>query len=243
MKYWVGTLTFVVVLLGIGYLNLYCNKMSFDGDSAGVIISALGVLVTALIGWQVFNAIEMRGIIDRVNNVKSELDAIAAEHRDKILRLQWFASALHGTTFDRNTFEGGDTAYFRHCLTVIGNFIKSGESLNSPPFNNMLYNAESTLKDIKERNNSHQIMILGADKKYIREWHQTVIKIIDSESKHLEKLKERLSKIYEDYIVLTKDVVVTPHKPSNKTSQNSCPIYNAIRKVIQKWKRDKRNPN
>lgn len=236
MKYWVSVLTFVVIFLGIGYLNLYCCQMKFNDNSAGVIISALGVLVTALIGWQVYNAIEMRGVIDRVNNVKSELNDIAAEHRDKISRLEWLASALHGTTFDRRTFEGGDTAYFRHCLTVIGNFIKSGESLDSPPFRNMLYNAESTLKDIKERNDSHQIMILGADKKYIRKWHQTVIKIIDTEAKHLETLKERLSKIYEDYIVLTKDVVVTPHKPSSKTSQNSCHILDVLRRFLNKLK-------
>ncbi len=88
MKYWIGALTFVVILLGIGYLNLYCRKMEFDGDSAGVIISALGVLVTALVGWQVYNAIEMRGIIDKVNNVKSELNDIAVEHRNKISRTE-----------------------------------------------------------------------------------------------------------------------------------------------------------
>lgn len=236
MKYWVGILTFAVILLGIGYLNLYCNKMSFDGDSAGVIISALSVLVTALVGWQVFNAIEMRSTIDKVDKIKSELDSLASEHRHKISRLEWLASALHGTTFERKTFQGGDTAYFKHCLDVIGNFVKSGASFDSPPFNNMLYNAESTLKDIKERNNSHQIMILGADKKYIREWHQTVIKTIDSEAKHLEKLKERLSKIYEDYIVLTKDVVVTPRKSSRKASEKSCNILDVVRRVINKLK-------
>nr|WP_304651465.1 hypothetical protein [Bacteroides acidifaciens] len=212
MKYWIGALTFVVILLGIGYLNLYCRKMEFDGDSAGVIISALGVLVTALVGWQVYNAIEMRGIIDKVNNVKSELNDIAVEHRNKISRTEWLASALHGTTFERATFEGGDTAYFRHCLTVIGNFIKCGEPLDSPPFRDMLNNAEATFKDIKESKDSHKIMILGADKKYIRKWYQAVINTIDTESKHLDGLKERIGNLYDDYIVLTKDVVVKPHK-------------------------------
>ena len=212
MKFWIGALTFIVILLGIGYLNLYCCQMRFDGNSAGIIISALGVLVTALVGWQVYNVIEMRGVIDRVNGVKSKLDNIAIEHRDKISRTEWLASALHGTTFDRKTFEGGDTAYFKHCLTVIGNFIKSGEPLDSPPFRDMLNNAEATFKDIKESKDSRKIMILGADKKYIRKWYQAVINTIDTESKHLDGLKERIGNLYDDYIVLTKDVVVKPHK-------------------------------
>lgn len=236
MKYWIGALTFAVVLLGIGYLNLYCCKMEFDGNSAGIIISALGVLVTALIGWQVYNAVEMKGIIDKVDKVKSELDSLAIEHRDKISRLGWLASALHGTTFERKTFEGGDTAYFKHCLDVIGNFVKSGASFDSPPFKNTLDNLESTLHDIVVNHNSHQIMILGAEKDFVRNWYLMVIKIIDTEVQHLESLKTRLSKVYEDYLVLTKDVAVTPRKASSRTSQNSCPIFGVVRRFINKLK-------
>lgn len=72
MKYWVGFLTFLVALLGIGYLNLYCCNMEFNSNSAGVIISALGVLVTALVGWQIFNAIEMRGLIKEIDDIKED---------------------------------------------------------------------------------------------------------------------------------------------------------------------------
>lgn len=236
MKYWVSALTFAVVMLGIGYLNLYCCEMEFNSNSAGVIISALGVLVTALVGWQVYNAIEMKSTIARVDEVKAELDRLATQYRDKILRLQWFASALHGTTFERKTFEGGDTAYFMHCLDVIANFIKSGASFDSPPFKNTVDNLESTLHDIAVSHNSHQIMILGAEKDFVRKWHHAVIKIIDGDIQHLEKLKARLSKVYEDYIVLTKDVVVTPRKPSNKASQNSCNLLDVLRRFINKLK-------
>ncbi len=84
--------------------------------------------------------------------------------------------------------------------------------MDSPPFRDMLNNAEATFKDIKESKDSHKIMILGADKKYIRKWYQAVINTIDTESKHLDGLKERIGNLYDDYIVLTKDVVVKPHK-------------------------------
>lgn len=242
MKYWIGALTFVVVLLGIGYLNLYCSEMSFNSNSAGVIISALGVLVTALVGWQVYNAIEMRGMFEKVENVKKELDKTNSEYERKIESLEWLVSALHGGLISKDRFNG-DTAYFLHCLDVVGCYIKSGAKIDSAPFKRSLEELEDTMKIIKERNNNTEILFMGGNKDIVREWYQTAINIINTESKHLETLKTRLSKVYEDYIVLTKDVVVTPHKPSYKTSQNSCPIYNAIRKVIQKWKRDKRQTN
>lgn len=45
-----------------------------------------------------------------------------------------------------------------------------------------------------------------------------VSNIIDTESTHLKGIKMRLSNIYEDYIVLTKDVKIIPHKPSKTTA-------------------------
>ncbi len=239
MKYWVSALTFAVVMLGIGYLNLYCCEMEFNSNSAGVIISALGVLVTALVGWQVYNAIEMRGMFEKVENVKKELDKTNSAYEHKIESLEWLVSALHGGLISKDRFNG-DTAYFLHCLDVVGCYIKSGAKIDSAPFKRSLEELEDTMRIIKERNNSTEILFMGGNKDIVREWYQTAINIINTESKHLETLKTRLSKVYEDYIILTKDVVVTPRKSKSRMPQNSCPIYNAIRKVIQKLKRDKR---
>lgn len=235
MKYWVGILTFAVVLLGIGYLNLYCNKMSFNSNSAGVIVSALGVLVTALVGWQVYNAIEMRGMFEKVENVKKELDKTNREYEHKIESLGWLVSALHGGLISKDRFND-DTAYFLHCLDVVGCYIKSGAKIDSAPFKRSLEELEDTMRIIKERNNNTEILFMGGNIDIVREWYQTAINIINTESKHLESLKTRLSKVYEDYIVLTKDVVVTPRKPSNKTSKNSCHILDVLRGFLNKLK-------
>lgn len=76
MKYWVGALTFVVVLLGVGYLNLYCCRMQFDGNSAGIIISALGILVTALVGWQIWQTIVSRDELKEARAATKSINAI-----------------------------------------------------------------------------------------------------------------------------------------------------------------------
>lgn len=235
MKYWIGALTFLVVLLGIGYLNLYCCQMEFDGNSAGIIISALGVLVTALVGWQVYNAIEMRGMFEKVENVKKELDKTNSEYEHKIESLEWLVSALHGGLISKDRFND-DTAYFLHCLDVVGCYIKSGAKIDSAPFKRSLEELEDTMRIIKERNNSTEILFMGGNRDIVREWYHTAINIINTESKHLEALKTRLSKVYEEYIVQTKDVVVTPRKPSKKASKNSCHILDTLRRFLNKLK-------
>ena len=206
------TILFVLVAILFGWLSYACYcDLRFDSDSsAGLIVAALGVMVTALVGWQVFNAIEIRSIINRVDKVKVGLDTLANEHRNKISQMEWLLSALHGTTFERENYQGGDTAYFLHCLDVVGNFIKSGSPLDSPPFVDSLRNMEYTFQDIKKRNNCHEIIKLGGSKDFVRKWYQETNKIIETEVQHLSKLKNRINKVYEDYIILTKDVKITP---------------------------------
>lgn len=74
MKTWISILTAAVVLLGIGYLNLYCSEMKFNSDSAGVIISALGVLVTALVGWQIYSLIDLKQIRQEHDGLREEVN-------------------------------------------------------------------------------------------------------------------------------------------------------------------------
>lgn len=94
MKYWVGVLTIAVAMLGIAYYNLYCSEMRFDGDSAGVLISALGVIVTALVGWQVYNAIEMGSAVKQVNDLKGKLyiqsQELAAQDKRNLCLIEAF---------------------------------------------------------------------------------------------------------------------------------------------------------
>lgn len=73
MKYWVSVLTIAVALLGIAYYNLYSSEMIFNDNSAGVLISSLGVIVTVLVGWQVFNAIENVKTLTKMENLENEL--------------------------------------------------------------------------------------------------------------------------------------------------------------------------
>lgn len=71
MKKAIIILYIVVAILGgwLGYA-CYCN-LYFDADSsAGLLVASLGVMVTLLVGWQIFNAITFKDAINRINELE-----------------------------------------------------------------------------------------------------------------------------------------------------------------------------
>lgn len=211
----IGILLAVIVLL----VNHFYYGIRFDSDSAGVLISALSVMVTALVGWQVYNAVEMRKMIDGVEKLKQELLRLGKEHKEKSISLEWLASALHGGLLPRNKFTN-DVEYFLHCMDVVGCFIKSGAKLDSAPFIRSIELLEKTLEGIQKRNNKDEILFMGGNKDFVREWYQEANRIIDTEVHHLKGIKNRINKVYDDYIVLTKDVRIIPQNPSHKSTNS-----------------------
>lgn len=220
MRYWVSILTIAVVLLAIAFFNLYSSAMKFNDNSAGVLVSALGVMVTVLVGLQVYNAVEAKTMLNKVDKVKKALKVVKKEHQQKIESLGWLASALHGSIFSKEGFKN-EPEYFLHCLDVVGCFIRSNADINSKPFEYSLEQLETTLNSIVARKNPAEIMLMGERKDFVREWYQIANRIIDTEIENLKELKERLALVYEKYIILTKDVKIEPQKSSSTPGPNT----------------------
>lgn len=74
------------IIISIFTLASYTNS-SLSLDYMNIIVGILSLLVTTLIGWQVYNAIEMRGVIRDFDNLKMRLEDYNQEQIDKILRI------------------------------------------------------------------------------------------------------------------------------------------------------------
>lgn len=127
MKIWVGILTVAVILLGIGYGNLYCSSMQFDGNSAGVLVSALSVIVALLIGWQIYNAIELNKRVsenaERLNN-SFRAQSIILESLDKKRRNiieEWIEDNFSAIPYAHKGYDQSITS------TIIDNIIEAIE--------------------------------------------------------------------------------------------------------------------
>lgn len=73
MKWWLGILTGIVALMLAVLLAAYFNGVPYSHNTATLLISVLGVIVTALVGWQVFNAVENSKTLRKLDRLENRL--------------------------------------------------------------------------------------------------------------------------------------------------------------------------
>lgn len=81
-------IVFAIVALVASIIALAkTNPRILDIDYLGIIVSILALMVTTLIGWQVFNAIEMRSVIREFDKLKSKVSAAEVANKSSIKRI------------------------------------------------------------------------------------------------------------------------------------------------------------
>ncbi len=82
------TLIAVVAVLALSVCNYYWWHFSFDGNSAGILISALAVLVTFLVAWNIWQTIDAKNSIrefeKRTKDYETDLNAKAKAITDSL---------------------------------------------------------------------------------------------------------------------------------------------------------------
>lgn len=84
---WAIIFSLVAIIMSIIAISTRYPRTDLSFDYMGLIVGILSLLVTALIGWQVYNAIEMRGVIRDYDKLKHRLENYNQVQIDRILRV------------------------------------------------------------------------------------------------------------------------------------------------------------
>lgn len=120
MKIWTGVLTIFVAALLISVGNVYLNDMRFDENSAGVLVSALGVMVTFLVAWQIYNAVTIRHALAQNQNKIERLEKSCK------MKLEQLNTMIHETRFlinymlEQRTAAHAEKEWEDHVLAYLG---------------------------------------------------------------------------------------------------------------------------
>lgn len=192
MKTWIGILTAAVVFLGIGYLNLYCSGMKFNDNSAGVVISALGVLVTALVGWQIYNAIEMRSIIREYDKLKNQFNesnkALILQDERNLTLIEAYAKIKEADS-EFNSFSENYKIY----LQSLELFLKANVPIKYKPIIDIKYGLKAILRSLKHVDIEERQKFLQCEKLFDDLNHQ----ILNSLHKRQDDIKELVQMLTE----------------------------------------------
>lgn len=85
---WFSWIIFIVAIAALCLAWLRCKPI--EAEWASILVGAIGSIAGAVIGWQIYNAIEMRNIINRISDLendftKSNQDLQAQDKRNMLL--------------------------------------------------------------------------------------------------------------------------------------------------------------
>lgn len=209
MKKAIIILYFIVIGLG-GWLAYacYCN-LSFDPDkSAGLFVSVLGVMVTALVGWQAFNAIEMRDAIKTMRGLNAEVTEKISRLKNRDDELMNLIEAYFLASLFRERSHGLGSQYSR-CGQAIRHFLLAGVSCDYNSLVDLVEQLSNILDELDKRD--HIGKGFFSDNHRIYEvLSKEIIDILDKKPKEYESIKtkiiqsrDRRRKITETHIDVT----------------------------------------
>lgn len=190
MKWWLGILTGIVAIMFVVILAAYFNGVPYSHNTATLLISVLGVIVTALVGWQVFNAIEnvrtlkkMGELEDKINiqinlseRRNQELFDIAEAHR-----LEWEA--------DRST----DEIYQYSChLRALLLYIKSDVSLDYPPVRNKIGYLTMLINQVRRSKDDDDRIRFANEMAAFDETHEDLLDAIATREDNLRRFRRQV---------------------------------------------------
>lgn len=134
----------------------WLNGVPRSSDSATLLISVLGVIVTGLVGWQVFNAIENTKTLRKLENLETKLNIQLnlSERRNQELFDIAEAHRL-GQEADKST----DNAYKYSChLRTLLFTYKSNVSFSYPPLCNKVSYLEMLVSKVSQQKDEDKIL-------------------------------------------------------------------------------------
>lgn len=179
---------FVLIAILFGWLGYacYCEFDFNPNNSSGLIISALGVMVTALVGWQVFNAIENVKTLQRMGRLETKLKEQVELSEMNTQSVFDFAEAHR---LEREAERSMDFARQYYCYAAaLALYLKSGIALSYMPLQNKISILKSIILQVD--NSDDDIKILFARQMNgLQDVHEEILDEVSKRDKDLRKMR------------------------------------------------------
>lgn len=157
----IGLSVVALILVAIMFVLWCCNAGGFSAVSldtfVGVTVALLAIIVTLVLGWQIFNIFELKNKIDEVNELKKQFK----EQQNNIQQLTLKNKHITGFTWGNSAIKGNNwCTAFRYFILSLSASLQ----LDSP------VNVESILAFMSEISKK-----LQPHTKYAKEYYQEIV--------------------------------------------------------------------
>lgn len=172
------------------------------------VVDILAVLVTVLMGWQVFNAIENSKTIRRMDRLKAELDRKSDVWTQRNLEMQHLIDA-HGHYQSALNSEYHSDSYL-HFAIALNHFLQSNIPIGYRPLQQTLQGLSDSLIRIESESEEDDIQNFLDSMDDFNDLYQDIIAAIHLRKQDIERLHGELLEIRSDRLALRDRLLSRP---------------------------------
>ena len=197
-------MTGIVALMLAVLLAAYFNGVPYSNNTATLLISVLGVIVTALVGWQVFNAVENANTLKKMDGLESELRSKS----EQIVTINSQVLDIIEAHHERSLAQGGTYWEYKygHACKSLKLFLRGNIKSDYEPLLSLLRDMASILERVnKEATENEKIVFARAFAQFDNEYNEAIGILHRREGNlramrnQLTSLRDRRKKLFDDY--------------------------------------------
>lgn len=155
-----------IVVLWICKVNDF-SVVSLD-SFVGVIVALLAIIVTIVLGWQIYNAIEIKEKVNEIVDLQKEQEKLKSyieQSKNEIKQANIANAFYHSTNMGLSAYNAGEYfAAYRFLLSALRHTLRLQKPIDLKPTLANLSNFAKEIKGVHEISRHHYDEIIKADK-------------------------------------------------------------------------------
>lgn len=184
--------TFSIIACVLALIAIGGTFLDVRSNDASTPISILGTFVAALLGWQVFNAIENVKTLKQLDRLKGKLETQQQEMETRSTMLTNRIEAMDMLGFLRNADNTLNDRYFNG-VRAVDLFLDSGIPDNYIYLNETLTELGNLLTILEQRSPNLEAGVIADTENALERMLRSITRKIDETSEYLSQVQERIT--------------------------------------------------
>lgn len=200
---WAIIFALAAITMGVIATATKCPRSNLDFDYLGLLVGILSLLVTALIGWQVYNAIELRTMLNEMSDMKVQFDKATDDLAKQDQRNISLIEAFHKLRYAEKTDD--DTTKYLYNAEALKLFLEANMPLTYDPFVGCRSALDSILNALDKHNFVDDKIKLARKREAADKLYHAIIDGIHKRQDDLSNFRDEITRIRDRRLAITKD--------------------------------------
>lgn len=190
---WAMVFALAAVVMGIVAIAHKCPRFNLDFDYLGLLVGILSLLVAALLGWQVFNAIENVKTLRKMEDLERKLE-LQIDLSERIRQDLFDIAEAHRLEWEADRSTDLIRQYWCH-LRALLLYIRSNVSLDYAPLQNKIRVLAMYMNRVKRSKDNDDKIRYANGMSGFDDLHEEILDAIGKRQQELRKIRRQVIRL------------------------------------------------